>query len=141
MSIASMTVTTKANPDKERTFFYKKGIWGGNLSVANLNFNTANDMINYLNNKYNKVYFFRMNFAKTFGGQFIKPNKIYQKELEKDEILNCIMVHDGNSLKLITTKAKRAEEFIAFNSSVQETYVPVFIYKDTKEQVKLLNFK
>ena len=142
MSILTMAVSTINNPNKQTIFNYNKGLWQGNISVDNLDIKDGLKLINYLNNKYDKVYYFRIDRAKTFGGKFIKPKDIFKNDMDDESAIpNCIMVATGGVLKLITTKAKRAKEFVEFNSSARNIYVPVFIYKDINKQVKLINLK
>ena len=54
---------------------------------------------------------------------------------------NCIMVSDGNQLMLVTTKAKRAKEFIEFGSNAKNIYVPVLLYRTITGSVQFINFK
>lgn len=142
MSLSAMSLTTKKNPDKVRTFNYRQGLWNGNVSVADIHFNGALDLITYLKSKYKKVYYFRVKLAKTFGNKFIKPKEIYKDDMDHaDAEPNLIMVSDGSKLLLVTTKAKRAKEFDMFGSFANNVYVPVFLYKDSNNKTQLINFK
>jgi len=141
MSIAAMTVSTVGNPDKLVNMVYNDGVWVNNISVDHLDFEGPNTLIEYLKKKYSKVYFFRINMARTFGGNYVKPRDLYQEDMSCETQPNCIMVRDKDGCKLITTKARRAKEFVAFNSTAKNIYVPLMIYKDSDKQVSFINFK
>ena len=142
MSLAAMVVSHSANPIKPITMIYNKDsdFWNGNISIANLKFDNAIDLINYLNKKYKKIYFFRINISRTFSGNWIKPKELYREDMDHNAEPNCIMVSTtGNNLMLITTKAKRAKEFVAISPSTKYVFVPVMIYKDLNNNIKIIN--
>lgn len=141
MSISAMTVSTVSNPNKLVNIVYNSDVWDGNISADHLEFNTPETMITYFKKKYKKVYFFRINMARTFGGLFVKPKDLYSTDMNCETEPNCIMVSVNNKLKLVTVKAKRAKEFEAFNSSAKNIYVPLMIYKDVNKVVRFINFK
>jgi len=141
MSIAAMTVSTVNNPDKLINFVYNRGIWVNNFSVDHLDFNSPEKLIEYLKKKYDKVHFFRINMARTFNGNYVKPKDLYKDDMNCDAEPNCIMIRDNDGYKLLTTKARRAKEFVAFNSTAKNIYVPVMLYKDSNKNIKLINFK
>ena len=93
----------------------------------------------YLISKYEKVYYFRINKARTFSGNYITPKDIYQEDMDHDAEPNCIMVKDNGKLKLVVTKAKRAKELIAFKSNYKTTYVPIFVYRNKNSDIKIIN--
>jgi len=141
MSISAMTVSTVKNPTKLINFKYKSETWVNNISVDHLDFSNAEKLIEYLKKKYSAVYFFRINMARTFGGNYIKPKDLYQSDMDCEAEPNCIMIRDNDGYKLVTTRARRAKEFVAFNSTAKNIYVPLMIYKDTNKQIRLINFK
>jgi len=140
MSISAMTVSTVNNPELFKVLKYNSELWKGNISIAQFEFNTPNDLINYLKKKYEKIYFFRINMAKTFGGNWIKPKELYREDMTHETEPNCMMVSSKDSLMLITTKAKKAKEFVTFSSSAKNVYIPVMIYKDISNNIKFINF-
>ena len=140
MSILSMVVSTVKSPNKKVTLTYNKKSWSGNLNLSGFDFHTFNDVNNYLKNNYDKVHYLRIDVAKTFAGDFIKPKDIYAEETKNGSEPNCIMVEKNNILKLVVVKAKRAKEFVAFTSSAKNTYVPLFVYKN-ENGIDLINLK
>lgn len=136
-----MVVSKVSNPDKKVSLNYNTKLWGGNVNVANFDFKSFSAMNTYLKNKYDKVHYFRINIAKTFGGTYINPKDIYASDMDNDSEPNCIMVEENKTLKLVVTKAKRAKEFVHFSSSAKNTYVPVFVYKTKANTINLINFK
>ncbi len=142
MSISAMVVNTVKNPSMNKQLKYNSKLWTGNIDISDLLFNDFSDLHKYLKRKYSKIYFFRIELAKTFGNQIVKPKDLYMDDMDDENTHpNCIMVAEHGSLKLIVVKARRAKEFVAFNSAAKNVYVPVFMYKDSQKKVNLINFK
>ena len=141
MSLLSMIVSSVKNPEKEIVLQHNSKSWDGNVNLSNFDFNSFMDINNYLKNKYDKVHYLRIKLGKTFGGDFIKPKDVYADDVKDGSEPNCIMVEENNVLKLVVVKAKRAKEFVAFNSTAKNVYVPLFVYKTKENNINLINFK
>ena len=136
-----MIVSKVSNPKKLITLNYNTKLWSGNVNLSNFDFTTFAAMNNYLKNKYDNVHYFRINMGKTFNGSYFKPREVYADDMDNDSEPNCIMVEENNALKLVVTKAKRAKEFVTFSSAAKNTYIPVFVYKTSTNNIKLINLK
>jgi len=135
MSIASMNISIANKLDHNSTVKYNTSQWAGNV-ILNDDFDNFTKLQEYLTNKYDNVYYIKINLAKGFNGQYVEPNKIYQEIKPLS-----IMVKDKDSLKLIVVKAKQAREFVAYaTSGAKNTFVPLVIYKKDNN-INILNIK
>lgn len=135
-----MTVSTASNPDKFINFEYNKGLWIDNLSIEGKAFGNPLALLDTLKKKYKKVYVFRLNILKSFSQNYVKPIDLYKEDMEnKNFIPNCIMVATDDRIMLVTAKAKRAKEFVAFGGSAKNIYVPVLISKNTQGIPEFIN--
>ena len=136
MSIVSANITGKSGT--KNLFYDKKGLWNGFVSADFFKTNTFSELLNILNKKYEKLYILKINNMKTYSNSFIKPKDIYP-ELDINNFYAIFVVKDGH-LKLLTTAAKRAKEFVKYNTTNKFSLVPLFVYKN-KETYNFVNLK
>jgi len=140
MSVLAMSISSFAKPDEQIILKYNTKEWDGTIDVSSYSFKLPIDLISYLKNKNEKVLCYRLNLAKTFSGNYVKPKELYQEDMDCDAYPNCIMVENNGVKKLLVIKSKLAKEFKAFASNSKNIYVPLFLYKGTTN-INFINFK